>query len=174
MSYATQIYDEGTPGRPCGSKALCDYNFLRHPGWTESECLKAYFSQDTVNLISKKVSELTRGVDPKNRKIIVPDSTICSIMDAIHVNYRPPVGDIYSRYIIPNTEQANMVQSMIDQTIEVIVSNVRGQIGMEQQNQTLSAWVQVYGDFSANQLKQRSWIKTLEKRPSTMQFQMNY
>ena len=45
---------------------------------------------------------------------------------------------------------------------------------MEQQNEKLSPWVQVYGDFSEHQLRSHPPIKILEKRPSTMQFNMNY
>lgn len=154
---------------------ICDYNYLRHPGWNENnQCIQTLFSPEIRDLISRKVSQLTMGVDLKNRKIIVPDSTICSIIDANYQNYRPPVGDIHSRYIIPNNEQENMVQSIIDQTIEVITNNIRGQLGMEQENQKLTAWVQLYGDFNLHNLTQVPPIKTQEKRPRTMLFNMNY
>lgn len=154
----------------------CDYNTKRYIGWKNSvrECTRVYFSKETVDLISRKVTELTMGVDPHNRKIVVPPVRICEVMDGIYQGYRPPVGDIYSRYIVPNNEQENMVQSMIDQTIEVIVSNIRNSLGIEQANEKLSAWVQVYGDFNTNGLRQHSPIKTLHKRPNPMEFHMNY
>jgi hypothetical protein len=153
----------------------CDYNYLRHVGWSENTaCFRKFFSKQTVDLISRKVTELTRGVDPKNRKIIVPDYIICQVQDGIYQNFRPTTGDIYSRYIIPNDQQGNMVQSMIDQTIEVITDFVRNEIGMEQANQKLSAWVQVYGDFNTAGLTQVPPIKTRERRPAVMQFFMNY
>ena len=157
------------------SGEICDFNYLRYPGWSEGNlCIRELFSPETIQLISRKVTELTRGVDSKNRKIIVPDARICEVIDGIYQAFRPPTGDIFSRYIIPNNEQANMVQSIIDQSIEVIVSNIRGQLGMEQQNQTLSAWVTVMGDFNASGLRQFPPIKVQGKRPSTMQFNMNY
>jgi hypothetical protein len=152
-----------------------DYNYIRYCGWGEdNKCIIKLFSPETVRMISKKVTELTIGVDYKNRKIIVPDERIYEVLDGTFRAYRPPTGDIYSRYIIPNDNQANMVQSIIDQTIEVITSNIRNQLGMEEQNQKLSAWVQLYGDFSEHQLRQHAPIKILEKRPATMQFNMNY
>lgn len=154
---------------------ICDYNYLRHVGWQESnDCIKKLYSPETIALISKKVTELTRGVDIKNRKILVPNSTICSVIDGVYQGFRPPTGDIFTRYIIPNTEQADMVQSIIDQTIEVITNNIRGQMGMEQANQKLSAWVQVYGDFNAHNLRQYTTITTRDKKPMTMMFNMNY
>ena len=154
---------------------VCDLNYLRHVGWDENnECFKSYFSKDTVDIIGKKVTDLTRGVDPKNRKIVVNPNRICEVMSSIYWNFRPPTGDIYSRYIIPNDEQANMIQSMIDQTIEIITNQIRTESFIEQNNQKLSAWVQVYGDFNTNQVRSHPILKTREKRPSTMQYNMNY
>jgi hypothetical protein len=154
---------------------MADLNYTRYVGWREqNKCLEKYFSQDTVNLISRKVTELTRGVDKKNRPIKVPDYLIQNVMDGVFQGFRPAVGDIYSRYIVANGEQQNMVQSMIDQTIEILVSNIRNQLGMDECNEKLTAWVQVYGDFNTAGLRQHSPIKVLEKRPATMQFHMNY
>jgi hypothetical protein len=148
---------------------------MRYVGWKQDyDCIKKFYSKDTINLISRKVTELTRGIDPYNRKIIVPDARICEVLDGVYQQYRPPVGDIYSRYIVPNNEQHNMVQSMIDQTIEIITDFIKNEIGIEKENQKLSAWVQVYGDFNTNGLRQHSIIKTRNKKPWTMQFNMNY
>lgn len=156
------------------SSEIRDFSFLRYVGWEESECLKVLFSKETISTISRKVTELTRGVDKKNRKIIVPDERIYETLDGVFRGFRPPTGDIHTRYIVPNNHQESMVQSIIDQTIEVIVSNIRGQLGIEQGNQDLSTWIQVYGDFNTGNLTQTPPIKTLNKRPSTMQFHMNY
>lgn len=155
--------------------STCDYNYLRYAGWSEDNyCIKKYFSKDTVRLISKKVTELTKGVDPKNRSIIVPDENICKVMDGVFQGFRPAIGDIFTRYIIPNDEQTDLVQSMIDQTIEIITNHIRGNIGIDENNFKLSAWVQVYGDFNPHNLTQTPPIKILGKRPATMQFNMNY
>ena len=60
---------------------ICNLNKMRHVGYTESnDCIKKYFSQPTVNMISKKCTELLMGVDPQNRRIIVPDDIICNVM----------------------------------------------------------------------------------------------
>jgi hypothetical protein len=152
-----------------------DLNYTRYVGWRElNDCIKKYFSQQTVDLISKKVTELTRGVDKLNRPIKVPDYLIQNVMDGVYQGFRPSTGDIYSRYIVSNGEQQNMVQSMIDQTIEIITSNIRNQLGMDENNEKLSVWVQVYGDFNTAGLRQHAPIKTLNRRPATMQFHMNY
>lgn len=158
----------------CGDQ-VCDFNYMRYVGWTESNpAVQRYYSPQTVKMISKKVTELTRGVDPQNRAIIVPDNRICEVLDAIYADYRPSVGDIHTRYILPANSQQDQVASMIDQTIEIITSNIRNQIGMERGNEKLTAWVQLMGDFSTNGLRQYPPIKIRERRPSTMQFNMNY
>jgi hypothetical protein len=148
---------------------------MRYVGWDESNpAVQRLYSPNTVKLISKKVTELTRGVDPQNRAIIVPDNRICEVLDGIYANYRPSVGDIHTRYILPNNGQQDQIASVIDQAIEIIVGNVRNSIGMERQNEKLSAWVQLYGDFNQHGLRQYPPIKLRERRPSTMQFFQNY
>lgn len=154
---------------------VCDLNYLRYVGWDESNvCINSFFSPQTVALISKKVTQLTLGVDEKNRPIIVPDERIVEVMDGVYQGFRPSIGDIYSRFIVPNHEQEDAVQSMIDQTIEIITSNVKNMLEIEKNNKKLTAWVQVYGDFNTQGLRAHSIITTRDRKPTTMQFNMNY
>ena len=113
-----------------GSKldgVILDDNYIKYVGFSENNILyKQYFNKETVNKISKKVTELLMGVDPDNRPIIVPDKTIISVMNNIQESYVPPVGDIHSRYIVPSgINSDNYIENMINQTIEVITSDVR-------------------------------------------------
>mgnify|MGYP000603149350 CR=1 FL=1 len=154
---------------------ICDLNYVRHVGWDESnECIRYLFSPAVIDSISRKATELTIGVDPKNRPIIVPSERICEVVSSVYWNYRPATGDIYSRYIIPNNEQTNSVQNIIDQSLEIIVSYIRNNFGIKESNEKLSAWVQVLGDFNTHGLRRHDIIKVLGKRPETMQFNMNY
>jgi hypothetical protein len=165
MEYATKISDD-----------ICDSNYMRFVGYKEDNpCIRKYFDISTVRTISKKVTELLQGVDPQNRPIIVPDNTICSVMSEIYNSFRPATGDIYSRYIVPSgSSTESYVQVMIDQVIEVITSNVRNSLEMDENNRKLSIWTTVYGDFNEHGLRQYAPIKTLVKRPHTFQFNMNY
>jgi hypothetical protein len=153
----------------------CDDNFLKHVGYSQNNpCIKKYFSADTVKIISHKVSELLEGVDPENRKIIVPDRNICSVMDSIFASYRPPTGDIQTRYNIPTDETESYVQSMISQTIEVITSDVRVNMGMDNTNSKLSIYSTVLGDFNTQGLRQHAPIKVRNKKPNSFEFHMHY
>jgi hypothetical protein len=157
---------------------IADENKMRYVGYEQSnDCIKKYYSEENVRKMSKKITELLMGVDPQNRPIIVPDSTITSIMSEVYQAYRPMTGDIYSRYIIPNgTNSESYVEDMINRSIEIIVSDVRNNLGMEEYNKTLTAWTTVYGDFNEHGLQSHPQIKVLgtRKRPSPLQFNMNY
>lgn len=151
-----------------------DQNFLRFVGWSQnSSSTTKFFSQNTINLISKKISELTKGIRRDNKIIIVPDYQISQVMDSVFKNYRPQTGDIYSRYIIPNSVSSD-INYLIDQVIEIITNHIINEYSMIENNNKLSAWVQVYGDFNVHNLTQTPPIKIRQKRPDVMQFNMNY
>jgi hypothetical protein len=95
-------------------------------------------------------------------------------MNSLESDYRPEVGDIYSRYNVPKAAPTNHLQNLIDQTIELITSNVRINLEMDENNQKLTAWTTVLGDFNEQGLRSYPPIKVRNKRPAPMQFNMNY
>jgi len=168
MEHASDILGELRDG---------DENYYRYVGWNGGDDqIKKYFSDGTVRIISAKIIDLLQGVDPQGRTIIVPDKTILSVMNDIYESYRPPVGDIHTRYIVPTGSlyRDNYIQNMIDQTIEVITSDVRNTIGIEENNKKLTVWTTVYGDFNRHGLQQTSQIKIRNKHPAHFQFHMRY
>lgn len=154
MEYATPICASGQ----------CDDNYYRYVGWQESnDCIRKYFSPENIQTISAKVTQLLQGVDPMGRPIVVPYKTICHVLSEIFDSYRPPTGDIYGRYNVPTDEPDNYVQSMIDQTIEIITSDVKNNLEMDENNRKLSIWTTVYGDFNSAGLRQHAPIKVRDK-----------
>ena len=63
---------------------------------------------------------------------------------------------------------------MIDQVIEIIVSDVKTNYETELNNSKLSAWTTVLGDYNDNQLRSYPPIKVLNKHPQYMAFFENY
>lgn len=165
MSYATNI-----------ESSISDSNYMRYVGYREQQslCIQDYFSDKTVDMISNKISELLMGVHPQNKKLVVSKDVITSIMSNIYQNYRPETGDIYSRYIIPTRTPNDMVQDMINQTIESITSQVRSDYQMRENNAKLTVWTTVLGDFNTFGLRQHAPIKIRNKRPNPMEFNMRY
>lgn len=149
-------------------------NFMKHAGYVQDSCAKEYFSQETINYISNKISKLTIGIDTKNRKIVVPDKNISSVMNSVKSSFRPPTGDIHSRYIMSSGLYESYKNQMINQVIEIIVSDIRTSLGMEEYNRTLTVWTTVLGDFNEKGLRSHPPIKIQNKRPNPMEFNMNY
>jgi hypothetical protein len=129
------------------TSAILDDNYLRYVGYEEdNRCIKKYFSPDTVKIISNKVTELLEGVMTNGASIKVTDRVIGHMLSQIYYAYRPPTGDVYGRYNVPTGEPDDMVQALIDQTIEALVSQIRTTLEMEQNNAKLSVWTTVLGE----------------------------
>jgi hypothetical protein len=163
MEYAMQICKE-----PCNDQ------YIKHVGYVETRPMAKYYSKQNIDRISAKISQLLQGVDPQNRKIVVPNKTICSIMSSVYSNFRPETGGIYSRYTIPTNGDPGYVQKMTDQVINIITTDVKNNLGMEEANSKLSIWTTVLGDFNPHQLRSHAPIKIREKRPQPMMFFSNY
>ena len=153
---------------------MIDQNYNKFSGWQEIGVSSKFFIPENVKLISEKVSELTMGVDEKNRKIKVPNDLIINVMNSVFTAYRPPVGDINTRYNVPKNSPTDYTQDLIDQTIELIVNDIRVNLGMQQNNAKLTAWTTVYGDFNEQGLRSHPPIKIRNRKPASMQFNMNY
>lgn len=141
----------------------------------QNPCIQRFFTDENIKIMSKKITQLLMGVDPENRPIIVPNDKIKYVMDAIYNSYRPNTSDIYGRYNVPTgTTTESYVQDMIDQTVEVIVSDVKNNYETIENNEKLSAWVQIYGEMNDHGLRAYPPIKTRLKRPAPFQFHMRY
>ncbi len=157
--------------------SICNNELMKYVGFSTqtNPSIDGYFNQTTVNTISKKITELLTGVGEDNRPIVVPDKTICSVMSDIYSSFRPPTGDIFSRYVVPSgMGNESYIQSMIDQVIEVITMDVKTNLGIEENNRKLTVWSTLLGDFNEQSLRSHPPIKIREKRPNAMQFNMNY
>jgi hypothetical protein len=95
-------------------------------------------------------------------------------MSAVYENFTPETGDIYSRYNIPKAQETDYIQRIIDEVINIITTDVKVNLGMEEYNKNLSIWTTVLGDFNLHNLRSHSKIKLRERRPQPMAFQMNY
>jgi hypothetical protein len=52
--------------------------------------------------------------------------------------------------------------------------DVKGNLGMDDNNSKLTIWTTVLGDFNEHGLQSHPKIKLREKRPAPLQFNMNY
>lgn len=155
-------------------------NSHRYVGWPQTvedigDTYQYLFKPSTIKKISNKITELLAGVDPLGRNIIYPDDKISKIMGSVYTDYpRPNIGAIYTKDVIPNTVQRDDVSFVINQTIAIIVTAIKNDLGMEQANKKLSIWDSVLGDFNEKGLRGHDIIKIKKNRPQPMMFNMNY
>ena len=132
------------------------------------------FTSRTISLIRQKVSEYLIGVDPKGRRIEPTDRVIVMGLNNIFENYRPETGDIYGKYLVVDMEQRNDYSTIVDRTISLLVRGISTDLGMIEQNNKLSIWDTVLGDFNSKGLRAHPQIKTRERRCEPMLFNMHY
>lgn len=146
---------------------------IAHPGYSDTNVgITALFSEDTVLFIYRKVTELLREF--YSGGIIVPIDRIIDILNAVYEAYRPSTGDIYSRYNIPSNEYYNYVDEIINQTIQIIVTQVKDNLGTDQLNGTLTKWTTLLGDFNEKGLRSHSPIKINKRKPQSLLINMVY
>lgn len=146
---------------------------IAHPGYSDTNVgITALFSEETVLFIYRKVTELLREF--YSGGIIVPIDRIIDILNAVYEAYRPSTGDIYSRYNIPSNEYYNYVDEIINQTIQIIVTQVKDNLGTDQLNGTLTKWTTLLGDFNEKGLRSHPPIKINKRKPQSLLINMVY
>lgn len=156
-----------------------DQNFLSHVGWdytsSNSSVLDYIFSNATLDVLSQQITQALRGVDPQGRDIIVPHDKIANVLSSVYsFGTRTNIGDIYTHDTIPSIEGRNDVRNILNQTINIVVSAIRDEISITEQNKKLSIWTTVLGDFNEHGLRSFAPIKIRERHPQYMAFNMRY
>lgn len=154
-------------------------NGIQNVGWDftkeDNEKYAFVFSQQNIDYLSTTISDALRGVDPQNRRIIIPDDKICNVLSTVYkYGTRCNVGDIYSKYIIEPIAVRNDIKDINNQTINIIVSSIRDEVEMTSNNKKLSVWDTVYGDFNRQGLRAHAPIKIRKRMPQRMMFFENY
>jgi hypothetical protein len=153
-----------------------DLNTRRYVGWDANSLGYGMLMSDiTVELVSKKCTELLAGVHPEGRPIVFPKQSIINVLDSVYQSHTPRVGDIHSRYIQADTTQRNDVAEMINRAIKIITSQVRNEYEVAEQNSKLTIWTTVYGDFNEHGLRSHPQITQINNRgPNRHQISMRY
>ncbi len=152
-----------------------DNRYQNYVGWdkyaTWSNPNKYFFSRENMDNISK---EITTRLKNTGQTIRVTDRVIGGVMSNVSLNNNPKTGDIYSRYIIPDSAPRNDIASLNEQTITVIVNTILDEYETTKLNQRLSIWNTVYGDFNPEGLRAHSILKTKQNDYLKGVYMMNY
>jgi hypothetical protein len=154
-------------------------NFMANVGWEETSSgnceLNSLYSEPMLDAVSKAITKALEGVDPQGRPIIVSNENIAGVISNVYrFGTRTDIGDIHSRFIVPHAEARNDLRTIMNQAINIIVSNIRNEIEMTENNKKLTVWTTLLGDFNKEGLRAHSQIKIRRRHPQYMAFNMNY
>lgn len=153
-------------------------DFNQFVGWDQQASwnilLDKLFSDYTVKLIQNKTAYYLDGVDKKGRRIMPSENVVETALLGIFRDYRPRTGDIYGKYSVVNPSDRDDYNYIVDMTISFLVREIRNDIEMAQNNEKLTIWTTLLGDFNEHGLRQYPPIKVRNKRPDPMLFHMRY
>jgi len=153
-------------------------DFNQFVGWDQQASwnilLDKLFSEYTIKLIQNKTAYYLDGVDKKGRRIMPSENVVETALLGIFKDYRPRTGDIYGKYSVVNPNDRDDYNYIVDMTISFLVREIRNDIEMSQNNEKLTIWTTLLGDFNEHGLRQYPPIKLRNKRPDPMLFHMRY
>jgi hypothetical protein len=119
-----------------------------------------------MEYLSKEITKALDGVHPEGRPIIATERVISGALFSVENQYAPKVGDIHSRYIIPQDPEQNDLTNINSQVIAMVVDAIKNEYEIAQNNSKLSIWSTLYGEGCNDEgLKQTNLIKLNNRRP---------
>lgn len=167
MEYGTYVTSDGD---------IADQNYYRYVGWKMSENAfdRAFFSKQTVEYISSKVSDLLKCLRSDGKTIKVTDNVIANVMSNMYITYRPQLGNMYFMLTQPQDQPRDDMKTLCDLTIQMIYDYIKNEYEMDENNKKLTIWTTVYGDFNEHGLRQHAPIRVNENPINKLRFNMNY
>ena len=156
-----------------------DDNYYKHFGWEQNvisqTVYQSLWSVENLETMQRVIMNLLDGVREDGRRILVPIKNIAGVLSTVYSADIPSVGSINSRYIQDEPENArDDRRRVIDKTIEIIVSQLKTEILMEQDNQKLTIFDSILGDFNQRGLRAHAPIKIKKRHPAYNQIAMRY
>jgi len=149
-----------------------NHQYIAHVGYKDTSLnVRALFSTETLFLISNAVTNNLRDIYAPG--IIVSLALINNVLNALYEAYRTPSGDPITMYNVVSNENPNMVDALINQTINVITGSVKSQLIIERNNFKLNKWDTVLGTHNAQGIRSHPVLKINDKRPQSMMFNMH-
>lgn len=150
----------------------------QYVGWftvaDSNPLVQRLFTKTTLRVIQQKTSEYLSGIQQNGKRVIPSERVVVAAMYGIFKNFHPTTGDIYGKYLVTDQIGRDDYSYIVDQTISLLVQGIRDEMGMVENNQKLTIWNTVLGDFNAHGLRQYPPLKINNKRPDPMLFHMRY
>lgn len=169
-----------TPNSQQGYAAYDDrLDLNQYVGWNTisdwNPLTQKLFTKTTVHVIQQKVADYLTGVDANGRRIVPTERVVITALFGIFREHAPRTGDIYGKFLVVDDSKRDDYSYIVDKTISLLVQGIRDDLGMAEQNQKLTIWTTVLGDFNEHGLRQHPPLKINNgKRPDPMLFHMRY
>ena len=156
-----------------------DTRFITHVGWDNdshsNHVVNSLLSETNLKKVQHQITNLLEGVHPQNKKMIVSLKDIASIMHPIieQTNIKN-AGYIQSSRFSDGLSKNDFANIVNNETITTIVSKLKADYGIENHRNNLSIWSTLYGEHNKEGLRAHAPIKTREKHPQYMAFNMKY
>lgn len=139
------------------------------------ELTRQVFCPQNIGKLSAIITELTKDCDPYGRKIIVPPERIAQVLSSVfRYGHRTHIGDIRTKDVIPQDHSRDDLTCINKQALQIIISTIRNEYDTIKNNQQLSVWTTVLGDFNDHGLRSHDVLKIRRHMPQRMMFNMNY
>lgn len=152
-----------------------DNRYLAYVGYDKfaqwSDPNSYFFSTQNMEALRKEIMERLK---PTGQNIRVTDEVLSNVMSNIASNNNPVIGDIHTRFVVPNARARDDLASFNEQVITVIVNTIMDEYETTKLNQRLSIWSTVYGNFNPEGLRAHSKIKYKENDYIKGVFMENY
>lgn len=154
-------------------------SYMAYVGWDytsgSEKDLEYLFSEANLVTLRDQIAESLVGVDPQGRKIHVALDKIASVLGNVYQNTtRQRIGDIHSRYIVPQDQARCDIREINNTTANIVVRAIRDEYETIENNKKLSVWSTLYGDFNKEGLRSHAPLKIRRRHPQYMAFNMNY
>lgn len=165
---------------PSNQRCPIPESHIYNPGWSkyvgwevsQNPNLQFLFDKDRMLTYQRKITELLQGVREDGRPILVPLDTIGNVLFQCYQTNQTTTASIYSKYIQP--QQRNDITMIVDRAINIIVTQIRNEYEMAENNRKLTIWDSVLGDFNKHGLRAHPPIKIRKGGPERFQFHMRY
>lgn len=154
-------------------------SYMAYVGWNATssgdKTLEYLFSEANLTALQGQIADALVGVDPQGRRIMMALDKIANVLTNVYQNStRTHVGDIHSRYIVPQDQSRCDPREINNVTVNIIVRSIRDEYETIANNKKLTIWTTVLGDFNKEGLRSHPPIKIRRKHPQHMAFNMNY
>jgi len=108
--------------------------------------------------------------------MVVSDRSIAQVISSVYQDRQKKIGDIYTLFNIPETENIGILEYIALRTIYIITTELKNEYDIINNNRKLTAWNTVLGDFNENGLMSHSKIKVRRRNTNNrgMVTFMNY